>query len=142
MAPVELNYDIYDKELLAIYFLPMEALLGRSPTYCTGGNGPQQFIVLHDFETTLMMTSLLVGSFDFIIKYCPGCLGTKPDMLTCHLDIYPKGEDRAYAQANPQNFQSLFNPRQVLMAVTMDLAVIHHQIRSVLAHNPYAQEHL
>ena len=63
-------------------------------------------------------------------------------MLTCCLYIYPKGEDRAYTQANPQNFQPLFNPRQVLMAVMMDLVATHHQIQSALAHNPYTQEHL
>src|ERR1700730_16561698 len=86
--------------------------------------------------------SEFLSSFDFVIKYCPGHLGTKPDMLTHCSDIYPKGEDRAYTQANPQNFQPLFNPRQVLVAVMMDLAAIHHQIWSALAHNPYTQEHL
>src|ERR1700731_268351 len=74
-----------------------------------------------------------------MIKYHLGHLGTKPDTLTHRSDIYPKGEDRAYAQANPQNFQPLFNPRQVLAAV---MAVIHHQIQSELAHDSYAQEHL
>jgi hypothetical protein len=147
MSPAELNYDIYDKELLAIYeafcqWRPYLEGARHSVLVVTDHNNLQYFTTSKQLSQWQARWSEFLSSFDFVIKYRPGRLGTKPDTLTRRSDVYPKGEDRAYAQANPQNFQPLFNPRQVLAAITMDLAATHHRIRSALAHDPYTQEHL
>src|SRR5882724_230173 len=104
MQPAELNYEIYDKELLAI----LEAF--------------QQWR-------------------NYLIRYCAGRLGTKPDVLTRQEDVYPRGED-AYALANPHNFQSMFKAGQLLRAIILDsaslLVSIHHGLQTDLI----SQSHL
>ena len=147
MSPTELNYNIYNKELLAIYeafhqWRPYLEGAQHSVLVVTDHNNLQYFTTSKQLSQQQARWSEFLSSFDFVIKYHPGHLGTKPDTLTHCSDVYPKGEDRAYTQTNPQNFQPLFNPRQVLVAVTMDLVATHHRIRSALAHDPYAQEHL
>ena len=41
-----------------------------------------------------------LSDFNNLIYYCADWLGTKPDELTCHEDVYPWGEN-VYALANP-----------------------------------------
>ena len=41
-----------------------------------------------------------LSGFNYLIHYHAGWLGTKPDALTHHEDVYPWGEN-AYALANP-----------------------------------------
>src|SRR5882724_11799465 len=40
-----------------------------------------------------------LSGFNYLIHYCAGWLGTKPDVLTCHEDVYPHGEN-AYSFAH------------------------------------------
>jgi len=54
-----------------------------------------------------------LSGFNYLIHYCQGKLGMKPDVLMCQDDVYPCGED-AYALTNPHNFQSMFKPGQLL----------------------------
>ena len=131
MSPAELNYDIYNKELLAIYeafhqWRPYLEGARHSVLVVTDHNNLQYFMTSKQLSRWQAHWSEFLSSFDFMIKYHLGCLGTKPNTLTCCSDVYPKGEDRAYAQANPQNFQSMFDPRQILIAVTMNLVAMHH----------------
>ena len=48
-----------------------------------------------------------LSGFNYLIHYHAGWLGTKPDALTHHEDVYPRGEN-AYTLANLHNFQSMF----------------------------------
>jgi Integrase zinc binding domain len=48
-----------------------------------------------------------------VIRFCPGCLGTKPDALTCRPDLYPKGEGKPYGTVNPQNCHPVFSSTQL-----------------------------
>src|SRR5882724_8353143 len=112
MQPAELNYKIYDKELLAIF----EAFR-QWHNYLEGS--AHVMLVLSDhknleyFATTKQLTrrqvhwSEYLSGFNYLIHYRAGRLGTKPDALTRHEDVYPRGEN-AYALANPHNFQSMF----------------------------------
>src|SRR5271168_2925669 len=36
--------------------------------------------------------------FNLLIRFYPGCLGTKPDFLSHHWDVYPKGRNNEYAK--------------------------------------------
>jgi len=118
MQPAELNYEIYDKELLAIF----EAF----QQWCNYPEGSAHVILLLSdhknleyFTTTKQLMhcqvrwSEYLSSFNYLIHYHTGQLGTKPDVLTCHKDVYPCGEN-AYALANPHNFQSMFKAGQLL----------------------------
>ncbi|KXN91746.1 hypothetical protein AN958_12360 [Leucoagaricus sp. SymC.cos] len=48
--------------------------------------------------------SELLSQFNLFIRFHPGKLSTKPDALTRHWDVYPKGENTGYALVNSHNF--------------------------------------
>src|SRR3979490_59633 len=83
----ELNYDVHDKELLAIF----EAFK-RWRHYLEGSAKPIDVVTdlknLEYFSTTKVLTcrqahwSEYLSEFNLMIRFCPGKLGTKPDTLT------------------------------------------------------------
>ena len=91
----ELNYDVHDKELLAIF----EAFkIWRH--YLEGSASPIDVVTDHKnleyFSTTKVLTrrqarwSEYLSQFNLVIRFRPGRLGTKPDALTRQWDVYPK----------------------------------------------------
>ena len=40
-----------------------------------------------------------------VIRFWPGCLGTKPDALTHRPDLYPSGGKGNYGKVNPHNLK-------------------------------------
>ena len=97
-APAEINYEIYDKELMAIIRAFEE---WRSEL--EGAAFPIQVISDHKnleyFMTTKQLSrrqarwSEYLSRFDFQIMYRPGKSGGKPDALTRRSQDLPKGED-------------------------------------------------
>ena len=83
MAAAELNYEIYDKELLAI----VEAFR-HWRSYLEGLTDPIQVVTDHKnlvyFSTTKLLTcrqarwSELLSEYNFTIQYRPGRLGVSP----------------------------------------------------------------
>src|SRR5882672_9630760 len=124
MQPAELNYEIYDKELLAIF----EAFR-QWHNYLEGSAHVVLMLSDHKnlkyFTTTKQLTrrqvhwSEYLSGFNYLIRYRAGRLGTKPDALTRREDVYPQGEN-AYALANPHNFQSMFKAGQLLRAIVLN----------------------
>ena len=114
----ELNYDTHDKELLAIF----EAF--RVWRHFLEGSGiPIDVVTDHKnleyFSTTKVLTrrqarwSEYLSSFNLVIRFRPGKLGTKPDSLTRRWDVYPKGGNSDYATVNPSNFRPMFTQQQI-----------------------------
>jgi len=146
MKPAEINYEIYNKELLVIF----EAFQ-QWQNYLEGSTHAVLVLLDHKnleyFATTKQLThrqvrwSEYLSGFNYLIWYHAGRLGTKPDALTCCEDVYPWG-DNVYALANPHNFQSMFKPSQLLRAVVLDSAALLVSIKHGLATDPIAQEHL
>ena len=109
----ELNYDIHDKELLAIfkafkiwqYYL--EDLVYPINVVTDHKN-------LEYFSTTKVLIqrqaqwSKHLFQFNLIIRFHPGHLGTKLDTLTRRWNIYPKGRNTGYTTVNPHNFKPIF----------------------------------
>ena len=94
-SALELNYDVHDKELLAIF----EAFkIWRH--YLEGSASPIDVVTDHKnleyFSTTKVLTrrqarwSEYLSQFNLVIRFRPGRLGTKPDALTRQWDVYPK----------------------------------------------------
>jgi len=114
----ELNYDIHDKKLLAIFeaFKIWRHYLERSAS-------PIDVVMDHKnleyFSTTKILThrqakwSEYLFQFNLVIHFCPRRLGTKPDALTRRWDVYPKGGDNGYASVNPYNFCPVFTHEQI-----------------------------
>src|SRR5467141_3766229 len=94
MQLAELNYEIYDKELLAAF----EAFR-QWRNYLEGS--AHVVLVLSDHKnlkylaTTKQLTccqvhwSEYLSGFNYLIRYRAGWLGTKPDALTRREDVYP-----------------------------------------------------
>ena len=92
---VELNYDMYNKELLTIF----EAFKIWQH-YLEGLAYPINIVTDHKnleyFSTTKILTwrqawwSKYLSQFNLVIRFCLGCLGTKLDALTKQWDIYSK----------------------------------------------------
>jgi len=84
---VKLNYDTHNKELLAIF----EAFKIWQQ-YLEGLAYPIDVVIDHKsleyFSTTKILTwrqaqwSEYLFQFNLVIRFCSGCLGTKPDALT------------------------------------------------------------
>jgi len=118
----ELNYDTYDKELLAIFeaFKIWQHYL-EGPAY------PINVVINHKnleyFSTTKVLTwrqvwwSEYLSQFNLAIRFCPGYLGTKPDALTRQWDIYPKEGNTGYTTVNPHNFKPIFTQEQLAASI-------------------------
>src|SRR5882724_2763634 len=133
MQPAELNYEIYDKELLAIFEAFQQwhnYLEGSAHVVLVLSNHKN----LEYFATTKQLTrhqvhwSEYLSGFNYLIRYHAGWLGTKPDALTHREDVYPHGEN-AYTLANLHNFQSMFNAGQLLRVIILNSASLLVSIR-------------
>ena len=96
------------------------------------------------------------SQFNLTIRFCSGCLGAKPDALTCHWDIYLKEGDRDYAHVNPHNLKPMFTQEQLVSslratilpalairaAVLVDVEHLHRDILAALPTDSLTQSHL
>jgi hypothetical protein len=113
-SPAECNYEIYDKELLAI----VRAFEEWRP-HLEGSSHPIQVLSDHKNLEYFMSTKLLnrrqarwsefLSRFDFRITYRPGKAGGKPDALTRRSGDLPKeGDERLLA-----NQQAVLKPHNM-----------------------------
>ncbi len=156
LGPAELNYDTHDKELLAIF----DAFKAWRH-YLEGAGTPIDVVTDHKnleyFATSKVLTrrqvrwSEYLCHFNMVIRFRPGKLGQKPDLLTRQWDVYPKEGDKAYGQVNPQNFRPIFSHEQLTASVRasfledvvlratviMDIDALHADIRAQLPSDPH-----
>src|SRR6266498_1550918 len=102
----KLNYNVYDKELFTIY-----EVFRIWCHYLEGSVAPIDVITDHKnleyFATTKLLNhrqarwSEFLSQFNLIIHFQPRKLGTKPDALTHHWDVYLKEGGSDYT-VNPQ----------------------------------------
>jgi len=157
----ELNYDIHNKELLAIF----EAFKIWWH-YLEGLAYPIDVVIDHKnleyFSTTKVLTqrqvqwSKYLSQFNLVIRFCPGCLGTKLDALTRQWNIYPKGGNTGYTTVNPHNFKPIFTQEQFAVSVqatvlffpslcaatVVNLNTLYQDILSALPSDPIATKHI
>ncbi|SPC64434.1 related to pol protein [Ustilago sp. UG-2017b] len=101
MSSAERNYEIHDKELLAVV-----ACLTQWRHMLAGL--PNQLVILTDHEALKYFKSqrritgcqarwaVLLADFDFILQYRPGDKGGEPDALTRRVDMQPAGEEQEH----------------------------------------------
>lgn len=116
--PAELNYEIHDKELLAIVWA-----LKRWRSMLLSVQSPIQVLTDHQALTYFMSNKQLtrrqcrwaemLADYDFIITYRAGKKSEKPDALSRRDDVYPSGGDASYAANNPHNFATLLKTHNV-----------------------------
>ena len=120
MVPAELNYEIHDKEMLAII-----SCFKEWRHYLEGAQHTIEILTDHRslefFTTTKQLNrrqarwSEFLADFNFVIKYRPGTQGTKPDALTRRPDVCPveKGSSLK-AESNPHNLHQLLKDGQFI----------------------------
>ena len=159
-TPAELNYDVHDKELLAIY----EAFKSWHH-YLEGSTFPIDMITDHKnleyFSTTKLLSrqqahwSEYLFAFNLVIRFRPGRLRTKPDALTRRPDLYLKGGGKHYGNVNPHNCRPVFSSEQLSASlratsllptilhglVSLDVEELNKDILLALQTDPLAQSY-
>jgi hypothetical protein len=118
LSGAELDYDIHDKEVLAIF-----KVFKNWWHYLKSPHHMIDIITNHKnleyFSSTKVLTccqacwSEYLSAFTMIICFQPGKLGEKPDTLTQCADYYLKRGDRDYMLANLQNICPVFMQEQL-----------------------------
>ncbi|MBW0588424.1 hypothetical protein O181_128139 [Austropuccinia psidii MF-1] len=108
LLPAELDYEIHDKELLAIVWA-----LKRWRALVLSVSNPFEVLTDHSSLQYLKSSKVLtcrqahwaefLSAFHFTITYCPGRLATLPDALSCWDNVYPE-RGAEFISKNPQNF--------------------------------------
>ena len=151
----ELNDNVHDKELLAIFeeFKCWRHYLKGSPTLVdiiTDHKNLEYFSTMKLLTQCQLHWSKFLSQFNLVIRFHPKKLRTKLDSLTRWWDIYLKEGERDYASVNPHNLHLVFTNKQlasslyatslytlVLWAsVIMDVQSLHSDIRSIHLHPP------
>ena len=131
LSGTELNYDMHNKELLAIF----EAFKTWRH-YLEGSATPIDVVTDHKnleyFSTSKILTrrqarwSEYLSQFNLVIRFRPGKLGAKPDALTRRWDVYPKEGDSDYSVVNPHNFRPVFTQEQ--LASSLRATILHYPV--------------
>jgi len=156
----ERNYDVHDKELLAIF----EAFK-KWRHYLEGSATPVDVVTDHKnleyFSTTKLLTRRqarwleYLTQFHMTIRFRPGRLGTKPDTLTRRWDVYLKEGGSDYASINPRHLRPIFTTEQLATSlrasslmfpvlrstIIMDVEQLHNDIRTALPNDLTASAH-
>jgi hypothetical protein len=113
LGPAKCNYDMHNKELLAIF----EAFKIWHH-HLEGSASPIEVFTDHKdleyFSTskTLMWQQVqwseYLNTFNLSLHFWPGKLGMKPNALTRRWDVYLKEGGVTYADANPENTHHYF----------------------------------
>ncbi|KAE8216955.1 hypothetical protein CF319_g8841, partial [Tilletia indica] len=112
LSAAELNYEIHDKEMLAIVdtldswrHLLMDSQ--HTVTIFADHKNLEYFTTSKLLNRRQARWSIFIVDYDFRIIYRPGLLGGKPDALTRRPDYHPGTATKHYASNNPQNFKTL-----------------------------------
>ena len=102
-SPQEINYEIYNKELLAIIkafeeWQPMLEGAGLPIKILTDHRNLQYFMTTKQLSRRQACWSEYLSRFNFIIQFRPGKLGAKPDALTRKSGDLPKEGDEHIKQ--------------------------------------------
>jgi RNase H-like domain found in reverse transcriptase/Integrase zinc binding domain len=98
-GPAELNYEIYDKELLAIvdsleHYHHMFDGLGQQITIYSDHHNLLCFTETKVYNRRQARWAEKLSKYDFVIHFRPGMQGGKPDALSCHPDYMSENSVR------------------------------------------------
>jgi hypothetical protein len=140
MTNAELNYDIYDKELLTIFkaFRQWRAYLEGAKyevQVFSDHNNLQYFAMMKQLSCHQAQWAEYLSGFNYTIHYHAGCLGAKPNMLTHHPNVYPT--KAAQPTINAINHHIAIPPEHLLAVVLLNKEALLAWIRQALSNNYY-----
>lgn len=108
MLPAEQNYNVHNKEMLAIVYACLQwrpfLLLLLSPfDVLTDHHGLQWFMTTKDLNRQQVRWAERLADFDFTITYRPGTANNQADVLSRWDDVYPSEGGSSSAANNPHN---------------------------------------
>ena len=128
-SDTKLNYDPYNKELMAIYevFKAWQHYLEGANVLVMDHKNLEYFCTTRILSRRQAQWSTFLSGFNMVIRFWPGHLGTKPETLSRCPDLYSKEEGKSYGTVNPQNCHPVFPSTQLstsLHATKMFLAIL------------------
>jgi hypothetical protein len=140
-SPMECNYEIYDKELMAI----IRAFEEWRPEFQSVIN-PIRVLCNHKNLEYFTMTKLLnrcqahwsqfLSQFNFKIVYCPSTTGGKPDALTLRSGDLPKAGD----DCSLENQTTIIKPEHILQLSAMATPTLASPALAQLFTNGYNED--
>ncbi|KAE8206768.1 hypothetical protein CF327_g7494, partial [Tilletia walkeri] len=155
MDPAELNYEIHDKEMLAIVDTLQEwRHLLQDPrhtvTIFTDHKNLEYFTTSKLLNRRQARWSMKLTEYDFKIIYRPGHQGGKPDALTRRPDYHPGTAQHHFAENNPHNHITLlpkgkhnFDQAPAVSRATFAVEPnvdLYNRIKNAYADDPTAQK--
>ena len=130
MASAECNYDIYDKELLAIIrafeeWRPELEGAAEQVQVITDHKNLEYFMTTKQLSRRQARWSEFLSRFNFAIQYCPGKLNSRADALTRRSDDFPQDDqDPRHARhqqlvIKPHNLSSALQEHLSLQPATL-----------------------
>ena len=148
LTPAEINYEIYDKEMLAIVtaFKEWRPYLEGSQhkiTILTDHRNLEWFTETKKYTRRQARWAELLAGYDFIITYRPGRKGGKPDALSRRGDY----QSVNVVGDTPHETDTFLKPHQFLFATsTVSILSINselqNRIRAALNDDEFLAEHL
>ena len=96
-SPAECNYEIYDKEMLAIIKClkewGTELQSVQNFTILTDHKNLEYFTTIRQLSERQMRWQLILSRFNFVLQYRPGKLSQKPDILSRREQDLVQGQD-------------------------------------------------
>ncbi|SPC65785.1 related to pol protein [Ustilago sp. UG-2017b] len=132
MSSAEKNYEIHDKELLAVVscltqWRHMLAGLPHQLVILTDHEALKYFKSQHRITGRQARWAVLLADFDFILQYRPGDKGGEPDALTRRADMQPAGEEQEHNVRQllpPRVFKETEDPGSTLVAPMLSMESI------------------
>jgi len=130
LTPTECNYDIYDKELMAIVqsFEEWRAELegaGVPVEVLSDHKNLQHFMTTKRLSRRQARWSEFLSRFEFRLIYRPGVQGGKPDALTRRSSDLPKGEEDERHQHQNQTVLKLHNLSPGMLPIALNQNTLH-----------------
>lgn len=142
-TPAEINYEIYDKELLAIIcaFQVWRKYLEGSPhkiVVYSDHKNLEYFMTTRTLNRRQARWSMFLSSFDFVILFRPGKMQGKPDALSRRSEYQPKPDDPCILQ---QRKALLSKDRIMLSAAAMEIDEdLMQDIKNALKDDPFVKK--
>ncbi len=132
LTSAEINYQVYDKELLAIItafkqWRPYLAGVQHRVQVLTDHKNLLYFTTTRTLNCRQVRWSIFLADFDFEIQYQPGIQQGKADALSRRSEYELRTGDEAYGKQN----QTLLNPEQFRVAATISTLPDSYLVRDI-----------